>query len=160
VITIQVKQSVFIDLSAETIFSYLSALENLANWSSVISVGEKKAPESVYVGATIQATIRFLGKWRTMTFEMIEYEPHRSLTIKSISGIAPCLFCYLLEPMRSGGTSITQEAMIDLTEDYGMQTERLITDALHRQLKHDLLTLKDILEIRASLSQKRGEYYV
>ena len=147
-ITIQVKQSVFINLPAETIFAYLSELKNLRNWSSVINT--KEPPETTQVGATVQSTIRFLGNWHEMTFEVIEYEPSYSLTIKSISGIAPCLFWFQLEPVAGGGTTVTQDAVVDLIEDYVEQTRPLIACAVRRQLEHHLLTLKDILEIQAS----------
>jgi hypothetical protein len=147
-ITIQVKQSVFINLPAETIFAYLGELANLRNWSSVISVGE--LPTTTQVGATVQSTIRFLGNWHDMTFEVIEYEPSYSLTIKSTSGIAPCLFWFQLEPIAGGGTTVTQDAVVDLIEDYAEQTRPLIACAVRRQLEYNLLTLKDILEIRAS----------
>jgi hypothetical protein len=146
---VQVKQSLFINLSAEKIFTYLSTVENLMAWSSMISVVKHKPSETMQVGATVQSTIRFLGCWYDMTFEVIEYEPYSSLTIKSISGIAPCLFCYQLEPIEGGGTTVWQEAVVDLIEDFTEQAEQLITTALHRQLEHDLATLKDILEVRA-----------
>lgn len=149
-ITVQAKQSIFINLPAEHIFTYLSTLENLVDWSSVVSVVKKKSPETMQVGTTMQSTIRFLGSCHDMTFEVIEYDPNHSLTIKSISGIAPCLFCYQLEPVAGGGTLISQEAMIDLIEVFTEPIEQLITDALRRQLKHDLLMFKDIVEIRAS----------
>jgi hypothetical protein len=150
-ITVQARQSVTIDLSAEKIFWYMSVLENLVDWSSVVNVVKKKPPEETQVGTTIQSTIRFLGSWRDITFEVIEYEPSYSLTIKSVAGIAPCLFWYQLEPVEGGGTTVSVEAVIDLVEDFIERVEQPITCALHRQLEHDLLTLKDILEIRASL---------
>jgi hypothetical protein len=155
-ITIQVKQSLFINLSVENTFAYLSTIENLMDWSCVINVVKPKPSETMQVGATVQSTIRFLGCWYDMTFEVIEYEPCSALTIKSISGIAPCLFCYQLEPVSGGGTTIWQEAVVDLIEDVAEQAEQLITTALHRQLEHDLLTLKDILEVREVLNVKKN----
>jgi hypothetical protein len=153
-ITVQVKQSLFINLSAEKIFTYLSTLENLRDWSSVVSVVKNQPPEALQVGVTVQSTIRFLGRWYDITFEVIEYEPCYSLTIKSIAGVAPCLFWYYLEPVAGGGTIVSQEAVVDLFEDFTEQAEQLITSALRRQLEHDLLTLKDILEVRAALTAK------
>ncbi len=151
-ITVQVKQSVFINLSAEKIFTYLSNLENLMNWSSVINVVKDRSPEVLQVGATVQSTVRFLGCWHDMTFEVIECEPYYSLTIKSISGVAPCLFWYQLEPVAGGGTSVSQEAAVDLIEEFAERAGQIITYALQRQLEHDLLTLKDILEVREALA--------
>jgi Polyketide cyclase / dehydrase and lipid transport len=154
-ITVQVKQSLFINLSAEKIFTYLSTLENLMDWSSVVSMVKNKSSEVLQVGTTLQSTIRFLGNWYDITFEVIEHEPCYSLTIKSIAGIAPCLFWYYLEPASGGGTTISQEAVVDLIEDFSEQAEQLITSALRRQLEHDLLTLKDILEVREALAANK-----
>src|SRR5581483_1532199 len=97
------------------------------DWSSVVNVVKKKSPEVLQAGVTVQSTIRFLGYRYDITFEVIEYEPCYSLTIKSISGIAPCLFWYYLEPAAGGGTTVSQEAVVDLFEDFTDQAEQLIT---------------------------------
>ena len=99
----------------------------------------------------MQSTIRFLGRWSNLTFEIVECEPSRYLTIKSISGIAPCLFCYQFEPLEDAKTNVCQEAMIQLTGEILGLTEPTVTNVVRRQLEHDLLTLKDILEASASL---------
>src|SRR5436305_1891934 len=79
------------------ISAYLCNLEHLVDWSSIVIAVKKGSAEKASVGATARSTIRFLGRWFDMTFEIVEYEPGRFLTIKSTSGIAPCLFCYQFE---------------------------------------------------------------
>jgi hypothetical protein len=181
----QVTQTVFINLSTEEIFLFLSNLDNLAAWSSATSVmansenpvgtrvgtnggtsfnssssSSTPAPISASeirrVGVTLQSTIRFLGMTRDMMFEVVEYDPYRFLTIKSISGVAPCYFCYQFDPVADGGTSVSLEFGIDFTENLGEEIRQIAISALHRQIEYDLLTLKDILEIRALLSQRSG----
>src|SRR5690349_694201 len=104
----QVKKSVVINVSAETIFTYLSNLDNLSAWSSATGVVEdngsddvveNNSSQAIHAGVTLHSTIRFLGKRRDMIFEVVECEPYSSLTIKSISGVAPCYFYYQFDPM-------------------------------------------------------------
>jgi len=155
-IQINVKQSVVINLPAEEIFAYISDLENLVDWSNVVIAVRKSSPEAGHVGARARSTIRFLGRWLDTTFEIVECEPSRSLTIKSISGVSPCLFYYQFEPVEDGGTTVSQEALIHLIEGTLDVADLVVTNVVRRQLTYDLLTLKDMLEARASTSQSAG----
>jgi uncharacterized membrane protein len=155
-IQINVKQSVVINLPAEEIFAYMSDLENLVDWSNVVIAVRKSSPETRHVGATARSTIRFLGRWLDTTFEIVECEPSRSLTIKSISGVSPCLFYYQFEPVEDGGTTVSQEALIHLIEGTLDVADPVVTNVVRRQLTYDLLTLKDMLEARASTSRSAG----
>jgi uncharacterized membrane protein len=150
VITMNVKQNVFINLPAEDIFAYVSDFENLVDWSSVMIAARKISPGAIEVGAMIRGTVRFLGKWVDITFDIVEYEPGRCLTIKSTSGIAPFLFCYQFEPAEDGGTAISQRAVIHLTEEVMELKASVITSAVRRQIEYDLVTLKDMLEASTS----------
>lgn len=145
-----VKQSVFINLPAEDIFAYVSDFENLVDWSGVMITARKISPGAVEVGATICGTVRFLGKWLDITFEIVEYEPGRYLTIKSTSGIAPFLFCYQFEPVEDGGTTISQKVTIHLTAEVMKLKASVLANAVRRQIENDLLTLKDMLESSTS----------
>ena len=100
------------------------------------------------MGATVKSTIRFLGMWTEMTFVVVECQPDRFLTIKSTSGITPCLFHYQFECLENGGTSIAQDIEISLIGGFRYQTEQVITTAMRRDAAHDLLNLKDTLESR------------
>lgn len=154
-IQMNIKQSVVINLAAEDIFAYMSNLENLVDWSSAVIMVRNISLGELHVGARVRSTIRFLGRWLDMTFEVVEYEPGRSLTIKSIAGVAPCLFCYQFEPFEDGGTTVSQEAVIQLTGSLGLE-EPVITRMVRRQMEHDLLTLKDLLEASAAVSRSAG----
>lgn len=154
-IQMNIKQSVVINLAAEDIFAYMSDLENQVDWSSAVIMVRNISPGVLHVGARVRSTIRFLGRWLNMTFEVVECEPGRSLTIKSIAGVAPCLFCYQFEPVEEGGTTVSQEAVIHLTGSLGLE-EPVITRMVSRQMEHDLLTLKDLLEASAAVSGSAG----
>lgn len=152
----KVKQSVVINLPTEEIFAYMSDLENLVDWSSIVIAVRKISPGTMHVGAMVRSTIRFLGRWVDITFEVVEHEPGRYLTIKSICGVAPCLFCYQFEPIEGGGTIVSQEAVIHLTGGILGLDEPVVTSAVRRQLEYDLLTLKDMLEASAATSRSGG----
>jgi len=145
VIKIEIKQNIFVNLPIEEVFAYISALEKTTNWSSSTISIKPLSPGAIQVGATMQVTIRFLGRWLDMNFEVIEYQPNRCLTFKSVSGVAPCFLCYQFEPAEDGGTTLSQEALIHLTEG----SQALVERVLRRQYECDLLTLKDILEARS-----------
>lgn len=153
-IKIKVEHSVVINLPPEEIFAYISDLENLVDWSAVVIAARKISPEATHVGATVRGTIRFLGRWSDISFEIVECKASRYLTIKSIAGVVPCLFCYRFEPVEGGGTNVFLEAVIHLTEGVLGLTEPVITGVIHRQIEHDQLTLKDMLEARLDPSIK------
>ena len=155
-IKMKVKQSIVINRSTEEIFAYMSELENLVDWSSVVIAARKISPGAMHVGATVRSTIRFLGRWSDITFEIVECEPTRDLTIKSISGVSPCLFYYQFEPVEDGKTNVSQDAVIHLTGEMLGLAEPVITNAVRRQLEYDLLTLKDMLEASAVSSRDAG----
>lgn len=147
---IHVKQTIVINRPTEDVFAYISNLENLLDWSSFIISLRTILPGVVGVGATTKNTIRFLGKRSEMTLEVVEWEPSHSLTIKSTSGVTPCLFYYQFEQLENGGTSIAQDAVISFIEGFRGLTEQVVLNAIHRDLEHGLLTLKDMLETSTS----------
>jgi len=148
---IHIKQAIVINKPIEDIFAYMSTLANLLQWSSVIFSIQATSSELWGVGATAKSTIRFLGKWTEMTFVVVECQPNRFLTIKSTSGVTPCLFHYQFERLENGRTSIAQDLEISLIGGFGYMAEQVITNAIKRDAKHDLLTLKDTLESRDAL---------
>jgi len=146
VIKIEINQRIFVHLPIEDVFAYISALENMTTWSSSTISISQLSPGQLQVGATVRVTIRFLGRWLDLTFEVIEYAPDRCLTFKSVAGIAPCLLCYQFDLAEGGGTTLSQEATIHLMDG----SQELVERVLRRQYECDLLTLKDLLEARAA----------
>jgi uncharacterized membrane protein len=145
----KVEQSVFINLPTEEIFAYVSNLENLADWSSVVISARKISSEEMLIGTTVRCTIRILGRWFETTYEIVECVPSRYLTVKSITSVAPTLTCYRIEPVESGGTNVFVEEIIHFTGGFLGFAETVITRVINRQIANDLQTLKDLLEITA-----------
>jgi uncharacterized membrane protein len=152
----KVEQSVIIKLAPEEIFAYMSNLENMADWSSVVIAARKISSEEMLIGTTVRCTIRILGRWFDTTFEIVECVPNRYLTIKSITGVAPSLICYRYEPVERGTTKVSLEQIIHFTGGFLGFTEKVVTSVIRRQLAYDLLTLKDILEATSSIRSSAG----
>lgn len=145
-IKIDIKQSVSIDLPVEKVFAYICDLENLTRWSSTVTGVKGSLPGAVNVGSTMKATVHVLGMWLDITFEIIECDPNHYLTIKSIAGVSPCLICYQFESVTTDKTIVSQEIMVHHTEGVVNLSVPVIKSVLSRQVAHDLLTLKDVLE--------------
>ncbi len=143
---IRVLKSVIINVPAEDIFAYVCELENMVDWSSTTIAIRKTSSGSMGAGATIQSTVRFLGRWLNVVFEVIEYSPGRCLAFKSIAGSPPCLFCYQFEPVEGGATLTSEEAVMQVVDGVMDQSRPVVASAVARQVEYDLLTLKDILE--------------
>jgi len=144
----KVAQNVVIDLPAREIFAYVAEFENLTDWSGVVIAVRKTPAGAMHVGTTVLITIRFLGKWVQSTYEVVECEPGHHITLKSIAGIAPCVFSFLFEPLEDGRTRLSFEAVIQKGAYLGL-AEQTAASATRRQIEHDLLTLKEILEAGA-----------
>jgi len=144
----KVVQNVVINLPAGEIFAYVAEFENLADWSGTVIAVRKTPSGAMHVGTTVLITIRFLGKWVQSTYEVVECEPGHHITLKSIAGIAPCVFSFLFEPLEDGRTRLSFEAVIQKGAYLGL-AEQTAASATRRQIEHDLLTLKEILEAGA-----------
>lgn len=145
-VEIKVHKSVHVNLSAEDIFAYVCELENMVDWSSTTISIRKTSPGEMCAGATVRCTIRFLGRWLNVVFEVVEYSPGRCLALKSIAGSPPCLFRYQFEPVEGGGTYTSEEAVIQIVSGVVDQASPVIESAVARQIEYDLQTLKEILE--------------
>lgn len=145
-IRIKVSQSVIINQTAAEVFAYLSDLENLLDWSGAVIAVRKISPGPMCVGATIRSTTRFLGRWSDITFEIVEYKPGRYLTIKSLSGATPCLFCYQFDARECGNVNVSLEAVLHFTEGILGLEASVVKNLVRGQIEHDLQTLKAMLE--------------
>ena len=145
-----IEQSVIIQRPAADIFSYLSASEHLLDWSSVVIAVRSDPCGPLQGGSRLRITTRFLGRWMETTYEVIECQSGSRLTFKGTTGILPWVFSYQFEATRRG-TTVSLEVIMPLHLQGGMLglSEALVENIVKRQLQHDLLTLKDVLEARA-----------
>jgi hypothetical protein len=151
----KIEQCLIINLSAEQIFAYMADIDNWVEWSGAIIAVRKTAPGALSAGTTLRCTSRFLGRWQETTYELVEFEPGHLFTLKSISGLAPCIFSYKLEQTGPGKTNVCVEALIELIEGYLDLDDGVVVNTICRQLEYDLHTLRDIVEARISLTSSK-----
>ena len=144
------KHSVFIHRPAEDIFTYMTDGEHLMDWSSVVLAVRVAPSGPIQGGSRLRITSQFLGRWMETAYEVIECQPHSHLTFKGTTGIDPCVFSFQFDATE-GGTSVSLESLVSLYLQAGMLglTEAVVESIVKRQIQHDLLTLKDVLEARA-----------
>ena len=147
---ITMKQSVIIHRPAEDIFTYMTDGEHLVDWSSVVLAARTAPSGPIQGGSRLRITSQLLGRWMETTYEVIECQPHSHLTLKGTTGIIPCVFSYQFDATE-GGTILSLEVIMSLSLQAGMLglPEAVVETIVTRQLQHDLLTLKDVMEARA-----------
>lgn len=150
-VEIKAQQSVFIHRAAEEIFACLSDLETMTGWCGALVSLQKMTPEAVCPGTVVKSKLRFFERWVEIVFEIVEYEPGRYLSFKSIAGSVPCLFCYQFEPVPEGGTTISEEATLHLLALPDDLAEDEVTRLISYQLACDLHALKELLEAGAPI---------
>jgi hypothetical protein len=145
---VTIVQQVLIRRSVQESFAYVSTLENWVDWSGPVIAVRRTAPGVLGVGVRVRTTTKWLGRWQESRYELVEWVPSRSFTLKSLSGGAPSLCAYHFEPTAGGQTRLSEEVVLNLrlkSDVLGLATS-VVARALRRQLRHDLLTLKDMLE--------------
>jgi hypothetical protein len=144
------KQSVFIHRPAGDIFTYLTDGEHLVDWSSAVIAVRTEPCGPLQGGSRLRITSQFLGRWMETSYEVIECQPPSHLTLKGTTGIDPCVFSFQFDATE-GGTILSLEVIMPLLLQAGMLglAEAVLENIVKRQLQHDLLTLKDVLEARA-----------
>jgi uncharacterized membrane protein len=144
------QQSVIIQRPAADIFTYMIDSEHMVDWSSAVLVVRTTPSGPIQGGSRLRVATRFLGRWMETSYEVIECQPASHLTFKGTTGIVPCVFSYQFDAI-GGGTIVSLEAKMSLYLQGGMLglTEAVVENIVKRQLQHDLLTLKDVMEARA-----------
>jgi hypothetical protein len=98
------------------------------------------------IGYCYKNLVKFLDRQLELTYQVIEYQPYRLITSKTIAGSLPSLLCYSFDTL-AVGTLLTYQQEIGLIALF-QPFEAVIYKNLERQTEQDLATLKDWLESR------------
>ncbi len=139
--TIKVEETVEIGRPADEVFAYVTDPENLATWAGVVVEVRKDG------GDRFTLVQKFLGRRFETPCEVIASEPNRRHVFRSTGGPVPLTFTYALEPS-GAGTRLTQTGEGEPGSFFGL-VGPLFERAAKRQVRHDLETLKDVLESRS-----------
>lgn len=133
---------------AEEVFEFLANLENDLQWRREWVAARKISDGSPGVGATFRLTGEMFGRQIPTVYEVIEYEPCRTVAWKAVSGPFPLSFRRSFE-RGEGSTRVTIQYDISEVRGFGKLVLSLLARSVRRQHEGDLRKLKDLIEARA-----------
>jgi carbon monoxide dehydrogenase subunit G len=142
---VQFVNVVDIERPPEDVFAYLADFENIPAWNYAIVDTQKTSDEPVGVGTTYRQ-LRNLPSRSEESFEVIDYQPHRSLGIRGTLGPFSGELKYRLEPIESG-TRLTNQVSLQSRGIVGM-VGQLAGSRVKEAVATNLNDLKRILESR------------
>ena len=97
-------------------------------------------------GARVQRFAKFMGKTIDYTLEIVEFEPHRLMVMKSVKAPFPMDVIYKFDPVDQDTTLFTQTVGGSAKGFYGI-ADFLMAPMVKRNVKRDMQRLKGILEV-------------
>ena len=146
-----VSESVVIERPPEEVFAYVTDPQNLPEWAEVIREvrRETEGPPKAGERYTVALDIGFLGRRWEHSFEVTAYEPPRRYSDRrNIGGPFQDEHTYTFE--EAGGGTRLSLAMEAHPGGFFRITGPLLEQAIQRQVRKELGTLKDKLEPRVS----------
>jgi len=141
-IEIHVKQD--IDVPTEKVFSFIADFENNPRWQKGMQSAVFTSEGELRVGSTYDQVAHFLGREIRTSFEVIEFEPGRSVAIESRSGPFPIRVRRAVEPLTSG-TRVTADVSGDPTGFFRL-AKPLMQAMVRRSVVKDYEQLRALLE--------------
>jgi uncharacterized membrane protein len=156
---IRVEESVVIGRPVEEVFSYTSNPENLPEWAATVRAVRRDAPGRgpLREGERFTATQMALGRRFEAPFEVIDYEPNLRYAHQSREGHSvPVTMDFTYEPVSSEGTRFTPRIEAEPGGFFGL-VGPVLERVIRRQMRTNLVTLKDLLEEREEGREPVGE---
>lgn len=98
-----------IDRPAAEVFALVSDASNNPRWQKGQQSCVWTTPPPIEVGSVYEQQARFLGRIVTNRFEVIAYEPGRSITIRSTEGSFPITVHRSVEPLGQGRSRVSAD---------------------------------------------------
>jgi uncharacterized membrane protein len=141
------EHTVVVERPPDEVFAYLTDLSNLPSWQSG-SVEVRKPEGSLGVGTSYVQVLSFLGKRIETTLEVVEFEPGRRFSLKTLSGPIPFEVRHALQPAENGTTlTVTLEGE---PAGFFRLAEGLVERNAQRQIEQDYATLKAMVEAQSA----------
>ena len=136
-----------IDQPVEKVFNYVSNPLNLPEWQgppTEMRDLQQSTPGQLREGDRFTTVLQFLGRRYETPTEASAYEPNRRLSYRGTGGPVPTQMIFIFEEV-PGGTRFTHSQEVEPGGFFGL-AESLFEIEARRQLRHDLQTLKDLLQ--------------
>ncbi len=139
--TIKVEETVEIGRPVDEVFPYVADPKNLATWAGVVVEVRTDG------GDRFTLVQQFLGRRFETPCEVITSEPNRRYSYRSTGGPIPLTFTYTCESS-GAGTRFTHTGEGEPGTFFSV-VGPLFERAARRQVRHDVETLKDVLESKS-----------
>ena len=146
---INLNVSTIIFQPVKQVFDFVSSPENDSQWQSGTLAAAKLPDGTSKTGSFFRSIGHLLGHRMQGLFEVTEYEPDRKYGFKSLSGPLHTQTSYTFESA-SGDTKISISTQAHVVKFFEMN-ERVLERKMKKQLKENLVLLKDLLEAKRIL---------
>ena len=140
---IAIDENVAIARPVDRVFAFVTDLQNNPLWQTGVILSEKTSEGPLGEGATYRLVNRFMGKRLDSAGIISEYVPNRICSYRFVSGSVDGESSFIFEPA-AGGTRFITRGVITLK--LLQSVEFLAKRRARRQVKNDLLKLKELLE--------------
>ena len=131
------------------VFNFMSAPENDFQWQCEILASARLSEGVSAIGTLFRSISHLMGHRVESTFEVTEYEPNRKYGFKSLSGPLQSQTSYTFE-IAAGSTKITVSTQANVVNFFQVG-EGILEKKMKKQLKENLVMLKNILEAKQIL---------
>lgn len=139
--------TVEIDRPADEVFAVISDFSRNPEWQRGMKSARWTTESPTRVGSTYQQIARFLGRDVVTTFEVVAYEPGRSVTIESHESSFPITVTRSVEPLGPGRSRVSAHIVGEPRRFFRLfgPLLRLLAE---RSVRGDYERLRQLLESR------------
>jgi hypothetical protein len=141
---ININVSTLICKPAQQVFNFVSEPENDFQWQYGTLETVRLSKDTNNSRTFFRSIGHLMGRRNISTFEVVDYEPNKKYSIKSLSVSLHSHTSYTFETVDSG-TKINVSIQASVA-DFHQMDEGLLEKSLKRQLKENLALLKNLLE--------------
>ena len=144
--------TIMIEKPVEEVFRFVAEGENGSLWNSAVKKVRKISDRPVNAGARYSMVRDLPGGSVENTYEVVEYEENKTLSIKIISGPTPFLYRYRFAPSGTGtrlqmNAEVDKEGLVDILGTKArIAPEFVLAGFMKEGVIENLRTLKKLLE--------------
>jgi hypothetical protein len=141
---IEVTSSVDVDRPADEAFAFVAEAENNPRWQRGMRSCRWTTEPPIRVGSVYEQEASFLGRPITSTFEVVDLQPGRSITIRTIRSTFPIEVTRSVEPLGGSGARIRALVRGDASGVYRLGRP-LLRRVVQRSVRRDYRHLRELL---------------
>ncbi len=134
-----------IDRPPEQVAAYAAEPDNAPAWYANIESASWESEPPLRVGSRVAFVARFLGRHLAYTYEVMDYQPHALLVMRTAQGPFPMETTYAWEAVGEAATRMTLRNRGE-PSGFSKVTAPVMAAAMQRANEKDLDRLKRILE--------------